>query len=480
MTDRSHPYRRLSNAFARSGVDHVYWKARASLDSALAGGAKDLDLLTRPDHLERARRALSESGFSSFALSPRTIADSEGWLRWDDELSEWFFVHLHTALHAGHAGVFEQRLPLERALLDAVEPGPLGIGALRPDYDAVLLAIRSAFEPKAGKQAREAMARVVDADRAWRALLPAAAPPSPGTVPDRLRIREALGDHRGPRWEKEATRLRQSAMDLFQHRVMTRLPRALSEPPWGGLRLAGRGLMVSVVGADGAGKSTLLEALDAWLGVLLDVAPLYLGRGDWVSEAQQVAADLKWTVLERGLGRSRPERVPATVTSIAGGAEGASPAPLTLRSAVSDASRVALAGRRLRDLRRADRLRARGWVVLTDRFPHAEDVLLDGPGIPPSSGVRGVLRAVERRRYERFQRFHPDLLIHLDVSVEAAIARKPDHHPGTIAAKIQALGAASFPADATVRIDASQPAEEVLRQARNAIWARVADAAAGR
>lgn len=69
-------------------------------------------------------------------------------------------------------------------------------------------------------------------------------------------------------------------------------------------------------------------------------------------------------------------------------------------------------------------------------------------------------------------------MLKLKVTPEVALARKPDHDPATISEKIGIIDALDFPQCAVVDIDATQPLETVLLEARRAIWKHVSRRAA--
>jgi len=86
-----------------------------------------------------------------------------------------------------------------------------------------------------------------------------------------------------------------------------------------------------------------------------------------------------------------------------------------------------------------------------------------------------VRRAVARRELAAIQsaeQHAPDLVVKLHVPVHTARTRRPDTPAEQLARKAQEIRALQYPgAGRTVDIDASQPFERVLLDAKRAVWA---------
>jgi hypothetical protein len=63
----------------------------------------------------------------------------------------------------------------------------------------------------------------------------------------------------------------------------------------------------------------------------------------------------------------------------------------------------------------------------------------------------------------------PDLVIRLNVSLDVAQARKPDHRPASLARKIGDLSRLTFQGAPIVELDADAPLQEVEANAKAAI-----------
>lgn len=213
--------------------------------------------------------------------------------------------------------------------------------------------------------------------------------------------------------------------------------------------------LIAIVGSDGAGKSTVGEALIAWMRSQRPAELCHLGKQS--GNLGRLLADLP--LVGKRMGRSIEQNVQKAES-----AKG----PGFFASLVIYAFTI----RRMRRFRRMLALRERGIAILADRFPQLSlPSGIDGPGfgrVRCDRGIARILAAREWRQFEWMTSHRPDLVIKLRVDVATAIARKPDHVPERLAAKIDEIARIDFHAP-TVEIDANQPVEVVIAEAKSAI-----------
>ncbi|MCC2603175.1 nucleoside/nucleotide kinase family protein [Sphingopyxis yananensis] len=134
----------------------------------------------------------------------------------------------------------------------------------------------------------------------------------------------------------------------------------------------------------------------------------------------------------------------------------------------------AFALRRERRFKRMMRLRRAGNLILADRFPQMEvPGSMDGLGLSkaPPAGLQGWLAQKEQMKFKAMVAHQPDLILRLNVSLDIAIARKPDHIPTSLARKIDDLSRISFGDAPLAEINADDPLDTVLTNAKSAISA---------
>lgn len=213
--------------------------------------------------------------------------------------------------------------------------------------------------------------------------------------------------------------------------------------------------LIAIVGCDGSGKSTMTEVLQAWLAEVQPTTICHLGKQSGNVGRTLARLPLLGSRLERALYKK------------------AKTAQTELGPGLATAMGIyAFTLRRERRFRRMMKLRQAGNLVIADRFPQIEvPGPMDGVGLgnARSTGLTGWLARRERRKLEGMVANRPDLVIRLNVSLEVAQARKPDHRRTSLARKIGDLSRLTFQGAPIVELDADGPLEEVQAKAKAAI-----------
>ena len=214
-----------------------------------------------------------------------------------------------------------------------------------------------------------------------------------------------------------------------------------------------RGALIAMVGADGSGKSTLAKMLAEEIGRHRRARAIYLGLGsadmrDRIAALPVIGPPFAAHLVRRAdQARDREQRIPGVTTALV---------------------MIVLSRMRFRRYRRAHRARARGYVVVSDRYPQTEvPGIFDGPLLSaarPGNAVVHFLANAERRIYERMASVPPDLVIKLHVSVETSLRRKPDHRRRDVEAKVAVTRSLNFAGAACVDVDADRPLEAVFEE----------------
>lgn len=213
--------------------------------------------------------------------------------------------------------------------------------------------------------------------------------------------------------------------------------------------------LIAVVGCDGSGKSTITQLLQKWLADYHPTVTCHLGKqsgniGRALAQIPLVGARMERTIQAKA----------KTAQTSAG------PSPLTAVGI------YAFTMRRVRRFRRMMKLREAGQLIIADRFPQIEiPGPMDGPGLgaAKNSGLQGWLARRERRQFESMIAHQPDLILRLNVSLDVAFARKPDHVRASLARKIDDLSSLCFDGAPIVEINADAPLEQVIAHAKAAV-----------
>lgn len=215
--------------------------------------------------------------------------------------------------------------------------------------------------------------------------------------------------------------------------------------------------LIAVIGCDGSGKSTVTEALEAWMNARRPTVVCHLGKQSGNIGRQIARLPLLGSRLDKSIHakarKAQGEKGPGLVEALV---------------------IYAFALRRARRFRRMTKLRRSGHAIIADRFPQiAVPGPMDGLGLAAArpGGLVGLLAASERRLFETMTAQAPDLVLRLNVSLEVAAARKPDHRFTSLQRKIGDVPKLRFGSAPIVELDAEEPLEVVLQRAKAAVAA---------
>jgi thymidylate kinase len=218
--------------------------------------------------------------------------------------------------------------------------------------------------------------------------------------------------------------------------------------------------LIAIIGSDGSGKSTVADHILEWVGRYGPAGRAHLGKqsgnvGRAIGQMPLVGAAMDRLIRrkaddvnDRLKEDKQPTLLPALVISA-----------FTLR--------------RKRRFKRMLAMRKQGLIVITDRYPQvAVPGAYDGPGFPDSQGGSRLVLGLARREQAMFQwmaSYRPDLVLRLNVDVDTAFARKPDHRRDALARKIAVTPHLTYGGAPIVDIDANQPLERVFKDAEAAV-----------
>ncbi|KMV67174.1 hypothetical protein AI29_14920 [bacteria symbiont BFo2 of Frankliniella occidentalis] len=210
--------------------------------------------------------------------------------------------------------------------------------------------------------------------------------------------------------------------------------------------------MVAIVGCDGSGKSTITTDLIKAMQKIRPTERRYLGLisgedGDKIKKLPIIGV---W--LERRLAK-KSEKTQSM----------RSEAPPLWAAFIM----YALSCWRSSNFHKARALAESGVLVIADRYPQAEisGFHYDGPGLGVERVKGWLLKEMAKREvviYEKLANYQPQLIIRLDIDVETAFARKPDHSYQELSDKIGVMRQLNYNGANIVDLDSRKPYEEVL------------------
>lgn len=200
-----------------------------------------------------------------------------------------------------------------------------------------------------------------------------------------------------------------------------------------------------MVGCDGAGKSTLTQELTRLMGREGPTGFYYLGLG---------SGDLGRRIGQWPLIGPRVEKM------LSAKARRTRTAGETIPGVMTALVVFCFSLLRFYRFQQAMLARSHGVLVVTDRYPQAEiPGWCDGPGLSAASTDNRFilwLARIEKRLYDYMAGIHPSVIILLDVDIETALSRKPDHDPALLATKIEKTRTLRFDGAPVIRVDARQ------------------------
>ncbi|GEB89702.1 hypothetical protein ZMO02_13390 [Zymomonas mobilis subsp. pomaceae] len=97
---------------------------------------------------------------------------------------------------------------------------------------------------------------------------------------------------------------------------------------------------------------------------------------------------------------------------------------------------------------------------------------MDGPGLVarhPKGIIARFLTRREQSLYDWMASYSPDIVIRLNVNLETAIKRKPDHRPASLERKVSDVPRLTFNGAPILDLDSTEPLDQVLAKAKEAI-----------
>ncbi|PXY99719.1 nucleoside triphosphate hydrolase [Commensalibacter melissae] len=215
--------------------------------------------------------------------------------------------------------------------------------------------------------------------------------------------------------------------------------------------------IIAIIGCDGSGKTTVCLELERWLNSVHPTKLCHLGRQTGNIRRRLIKLPFLGKKLDKNITKTNKQ---------AKSKKGPN-ALLALGIFIMSLRRVYRFYRMLS-------LRKQGFYILTDRFPQVAIIGgLDGPDLTtenPASSITRLLTKLERSLYNWMINHTPDLVIRLNVTVETAQQRKPDHRLESMIKKIGTLQQLTYNGAPIIDIDNNtQPIEETINQAKKAI-----------
>jgi len=223
--------------------------------------------------------------------------------------------------------------------------------------------------------------------------------------------------------------------------------------------------LIAIIGCDGSGKSTVSEEILNWVQGYGPAVAAHLGKQSGNIGRALAQLPLIGSLLDKFIARktdsTRAQREKKT--------------PGLLVALIIYAFSI----RRLLRFKRMMAQRHQGLIIVTDRYPQLEfPGAYDGTGLSVTAPGNWFVRWLARRErvlYEWMTSYRPDLVIRLNVDLDTACARKPDHRRELLRDKVAITPQLTFNGAPIVEIDSTQPLAQVLAEAKAAVAKTLAE-----
>jgi thymidylate kinase len=224
--------------------------------------------------------------------------------------------------------------------------------------------------------------------------------------------------------------------------------------------------LIAIIGTDGSGKSTVSEHMLKWISGYGPAAAVHLGKQS--GNVGRALAELP--LVGRGIDRLLRRKAETVNDRL----------KKDLQPTLAPALVItAFTLRRKRRFKRMLALRQKGLIIVTDRFPQVQiPGAYDGPGFPDTPQGSPLVLALarhERATFEWMATYKPDLVLRLNVDLDTACARKPDHRREALRRKIAVTPHLAYNGAPIVDIDTNQPLAAVLVEAEAAVAKMMAE-----
>ncbi|MDI2091452.1 nucleoside/nucleotide kinase family protein [Commensalibacter oyaizuii] len=216
--------------------------------------------------------------------------------------------------------------------------------------------------------------------------------------------------------------------------------------------------LIAFIGCDGSGKSTLSADITTMLNKQIPAQRCYLGQGSGYIGRKIRELKIIGPILDRVINkkaktaRTKGKKIPGLLTAIV----------IFAFSCV-----------RFYHFQQMMRLRQKGIIVVTDRYPQTDvPGFYDGPGLSAAETQNWFISKLvkwEYKLYDRMASIKPDIIFRLNIDVDTAFYRKPDHDYALLQAKVEATHKLSFRGARMIDIDSTIPYKEVYQIVSNVI-----------
>lgn len=500
-------YNRLFQKLNAENISWCSWKSNEHLIDGLEGKT-DVDLLFYEQDRLRVTGILHECGFMLFqAPAYKSYPGIIDAIAMDPETGRVLHAHSHFLLTAGEKHLKGVILPWNETILEKSTPSELSpdIFVSSPDVELVLLLVREALKIRNrdtlqqnleqlwdgkgfneelewlkqrtnAKEVKECAANLLDepiAGLLYEIIEQGA------TLGRFIALRSLVNHHASEKGWRRIGFISGMSRVWFNEMmyILIRIFEKTGVFKQSVIRrrvLPNTGLIVAFLGPDGSGKSTVSQTIVSECEHKIDVTRIYFGTGEGTQIILQKIISL---ILHAGVNIKRylrkAHKQTANENKEGDRAVQNKPSWGTIINAV-----VGVYNKK-KQMRRAQKLREKGFIVICDRWPQNQiHGLNDGPLLSLlRDSEYSIIRKIaywEEREFDKVCSFlQPDVVVRLIPSLDVAVSRKEENKniKNLIAKKIETIQKIEFVSGVEDHaLSADEQLDDVLMQVREIIW----------
>src|SRR5690625_3960024 len=381
--------KRLLEDLHTNDINYCHWKSNEHIAASVHADT-DLDMLFDVNQKQQVIAILTSNHFHLFeAVWYKKYNGIVDYIGFDKETGKIVHVHTHFHLDLGEVGIKSYHLPWEQLILERkIFNENYRIYTSPPVVEYLLLVVRTAFKQDPINY-RSNRRIINDFNREAKWLYPQVdlkyLKPISESVLNRkmadlieqIRIKEhydkrlfgALKKQLKPHFAKNRVLTAQRVALLktlhLLKSVKLRIDKLLGVKGRTRRRsLPHQGVIVSLMGADGAGKSTQTKLITKELAKKVDVLFMYMGSGKGDKSFQRRIMSFLFSLgssATKSGGETKPQNAMGKKKKLSGKS--------VFKQMVVSAMAVSLAFERKSRLKRIERERKRGGIVICDRYP---------------------------------------------------------------------------------------------------------------
>ena len=446
---------RLLNDLNSNGISYCHWKSNEHLEAA-ANGNTDLDILFAENQSQRAIEILKRNKFHLFeAVWYRKYKGIADYIGFDKAAGKIVHVHTHFNLDIGEVGIKSYRLPWEDLILEnRVFDDHFNIYKSSAEIEYLLLVVRTAFKHDiVDSKSNHTIAKHFNLEAEWlydqidleklRLLSSTALGNEMTDLIEQIRLagrydetlfvslKKLLKPYFARHRILSPRRVNYLKAVHFVKRLQIKLRKLFRLPGKAPKRsLPHQGVILCLMGSDGAGKSTQTKEITKELSKKVDVLFMYMGSGDGAKSLQRKVIEA-FVQLGSKLSSSGKSGHKTTVTENESGIKKNNTQNSLPKQFILSIKAVSLAFEKQNRLKRIDKERKRGAIVICDRYPQTSTVgYNDGPklyaNVNSSNFILRSLAKYEFSCYNLAKRIYPNIVIKLTGSLDVLHSRRPE------------------------------------------------------